>query len=596
MREIKSCIRRIICLEWLRSPKTHVFIFWIGIIYIISAVTYHFLFFGFGAALNYLFGADISVVIGPLITIAGLVLNYLQQARQREIEEILKEIELSPIDKAREMFIKYYPKADREGWSGRLSGVVNKRWEEFSQEVLKNKDTELLENLEKILESEIKKGNEFNFLKIYVKEKRERADWNNLLENLPEWLKNLGEKDNWRKAIYEEAAKCAYNVTLVELWEKWFKQEYGRMLLRVPRMWENLTDDQRKSLGPRVEILWPKLRKRPESLDIEKWRSFWRLNFNPFGPVYAEEDPLLPDYYIEPDFWNSFLAPHPALVLGPYGSGKSALAIYLINYLRENYKASQGKTLGIPLYVIKPFSDSLIFSIAETFALRTLELAAHNPFIFLESPQKTHFYRLWKLFIPDVKAILAVERLSESLLTLFMKEMESLEPIHKTIQLSPQRLEDLISPCVPPLEEFEHIYLIVDVKDLTVKSNELINWLETWVTIMPLLLRINFYPKIICPGDANVVPVYGWEWDVFKLKWDKTKLSRMVETRMVKAGIDSFNALFDPSLRGIDWALELAKAAKGSPKQLIHMGNKILLNAEKHLPYIIANDLVGILL
>lgn len=588
MREIKSYFRWIFYLKWLRPQITYASLFWFGLIYFILAVIYLLFKGGLGAVLNYICGPEI--VIGLLMASIGMALNFLQQARQ--VEEILKEIEFSPIDKAREILIKYYPEAKREGWLGRLSDVVNKRWEEFSEEVLRNKDTELL----KILEIFLKENNKLNFLKIYAKENKGNDDWEKLLANLPKWLENLGKEDNWREAFYRTAAECANNITSEKLWERWFKQKYGRILLRVPKVWEKLTDEQRRRLGPEVEIPWPKQGKRPERLNVEMWRSVWGLNFNPFGPENAEEDPLLPNYYIEPDFWNSFLAPHPALVLGPYGSGKSALAIYLINYLCEVYRSSQGKTLSIPLYVVKPNPDSLIFSIAETFALRTLELAAHNPFIFLESPQKTHFYRLWKLFIPDVKAILAVERLSESLLTLFMKEMESLEPIHKAIRLSPQRLEDLISPCVPPLEEFEHIYLIVDVKDLTVKSNELINWLETWVAIMPLLLRINFYPKIICSSDTKVIPSLGWEWDVFKLKWDKTKLSRMVETRVIKAGIASFNALFAPSLRGIDWALELAKAAKGSPKQLIHMGNKILLNAEKHLPYIIADDLVGILL
>jgi hypothetical protein len=322
------------------------------------------------------------------------------------------------------------------------------------------------------------------------------------------------------------------------------------------------------------------------------------IKFNPFGPEYAEEDHLLSKYYVFPDFWDRFLQLYPTLVLGPEGSGKSALGLYLAHHLRESYKNFQDKTLAIFIPIIEPVPEALPFSIAETLARRTIELVARNPFTFLEAPmsQKGPLIRLWLSSIPNIRAELVANGLDGWLLYLITEEAENLGPAAEICQSFGLKLEELLAPLVPLLGEFRFIYLIVDVKASRFSHHDLTLWLRSWTSLIPSLLGARFYPKILCNGFPASASTAGWSWDVFVLDWDEAKLVKMVEERIRATGRASFDEFCKPPLRGV--AEKMAKAAKGSPRKLIRLGNEILLRAAEHLdnPLITTEDLKGILL
>ena len=533
--------------------------------------------------LNYLF-SDISIIVSIVSIFAGWRL---------EIEKRVGELGSLPPKEAVKKFREYQIQAEKEGWLNKFIEIVRERSEEFLEEVLENKDKELVKLLEKALGME---GNpQIEFLKSYLEK-----DFEKLRIYLPKWLEELGRKESWRRAIYDAAAECANELPIDTLWNEWFNSRAGRELLRKS-VREKLPPEKQQLLEP-IKIPWPREKERPENPNILRWCEAVKLEFNPFGPEYAEEDPLLSKYYVFPDFWDRFLQPYPALVLGPEGSGKSALGLYLAYHLRENYKTFQDKTLAIFIPIIEPDPDALPLSLGEALALRTLELVAYNPFNFIEasSSQKRFLARLWLYFVPSIRAELAANGLEGKLLSSIAEEVEKLGPVAWTSRISLSMLVELLSPLNPLLGEFRPIYLVADLKALPPETYDLILWLEKWVSLVPSLLRAGFYSKILCVNPLSITPqdfarIVGWEWDLFVLDWDEEKLVNIIEQRIKAAGSPSFNHLCQPPLREL--AEEMAKAAKGSPRKLIRLGNEILQRAATHLdnPLISKEDLEGIL-
>ncbi len=607
---MKKRLSFILRLGWLKLEMVYIFFFWFGLLYVVFAILYRFfsplkpmlaslikikalpfmLYYflkGLHEVLNYLLGADLSVIMGLIMSVLGLSFKYLGEVRQEEVNRKLEELKLRSPKEAAAKLLVYHEEAQREGWDYKLKEVVEQRKEEFLTAVLEDEPREALV---KVLKHYIK-DRRLDFLDVYLKKERDNEDWQFLLETLPQFLEDFGGAEKWRKAFYEEARKCAEHFTPDKLFTEWFKTRSGRELLRIPEIWSKLPEEWQKRVGPRVEIPWPepeKLPKRRERSDIEQWCEVMGLKFSPFGPERAEEDPLLFGYYVMPAFWNELLNPQPALVIGLDGSGKSALALYLLHRLCEDYKNFERKTLGLFMSIFKPDAEALAFNIGETFALRTIELAAHNPFVFLEFSQRSRLCYFWRLFIPKVKAELMAQGLNEPLLSSFAEELEKLGPIFPLASISTQRLGELLGSIMPLLGEFDAIYLLVDLKNPFVLTHELSLWLESWINLMPMLLGANVYPKIMCPSFRAIAQTSGWAWDVFALEWDESALSQMLEERLRKSvkeekanEIISFDALCSPPLMGI--AGKIVRASKGSPRNLIRIGNEILKRAAAHL-------------
>lgn len=75
---------------------------------------------------------------------------------------------------------------------------------------------------------------------------------------------------------------------------------------------------------------WPGERSEPPV--IQQGVARLALDFNPFGPDKAEQDPLLPDlFYRLWPVWQEVMTPRPSLLVAPPGSGRSAL-IWMMRY------------------------------------------------------------------------------------------------------------------------------------------------------------------------------------------------------------------------------------------------------------------------
>ncbi len=79
-----------------------------------------------------------------------------------------------------------------------------------------------------------------------------------------------------------------------------------------------------------LATLWAK--ERGESLIIQQGVQRLGLDFNPFGPEKAEQDPRLPDlFYRLSPVWEEVTAPQPSILIAPPASGRSAL-MWMIRY------------------------------------------------------------------------------------------------------------------------------------------------------------------------------------------------------------------------------------------------------------------------
>ncbi|MFL7810011.1 MAG: hypothetical protein AB8I80_15345 [Anaerolineae bacterium] len=77
------------------------------------------------------------------------------------------------------------------------------------------------------------------------------------------------------------------------------------------------------------------------------------LDFNPFGPDKAEQDPLLPDlFYRLWPVWQEVITPRPSILVAPAGSGRSAL-IWMMRYESELAGSAVERCLAayVPLHV-----------------------------------------------------------------------------------------------------------------------------------------------------------------------------------------------------------------------------------------------------
>ncbi|HSJ56575.1 MAG TPA: hypothetical protein VLC95_05315 [Anaerolineae bacterium] len=98
-------------------------------------------------------------------------------------------------------------------------------------------------------------------------------------------------------------------------------------------------------------VFWPG--ERGESPIAQQGVARLALDFNPFGPEKAEQDPLLPDlFYRLWPVWQEVTTPRPSLLVAPPGSGRSAL-IWMMRYESELAGSALDRCLAAyaPLHV-----------------------------------------------------------------------------------------------------------------------------------------------------------------------------------------------------------------------------------------------------
>lgn len=331
------------------------------------------------------------------------------------------------------------------------------------------------------------------------------------------------------------------------------------------------------------------------------------LSDNPFGPEWAERDPLLKSYGIRPaSFWEWLKGPHPVLALGAAGSGKTATAFLLAHDC--GYPPANPNIAGVfPVYhvigfdgAVKTEAHSPFDPLARTLTESLLQSIAQNPYRFSDQQAQSKaamaYLMLWYLgagTFNNLKLHLRRAGLeSVSAGVAVIKEMETL--VSDTSICAPpdeMTLMDLLGWARPV--ECQRTYLLMDFG--IAPNDERIE--EVSAALRSILERANhlarsktylkvFWPQRLMKKLGTHIPV-----ETVELLWTKKYLQEMLETRLTTIGIPSLSSIYsDPAMEGPDPDERLIETAQLSPRRLIQLGNEMLARVEKpplrpeHLP------------
>jgi hypothetical protein len=184
-------------------------LFWPMIIFLVVYLAFgcicHYLGKCAGGLLDYLFPPiDITnIIVGIILFMLGIEIQKYESRRrsQEELEKELAELKLLPPKEALLKSAKVFSRAKNEGWFDKLIEIVQKRKDEFFEEPIEFDD---LKQVIKFLEAvpRVNEDHRFVFLRSYLEE-----DWGTLRANLPNWLEEFWEKEQWRKGYLRSCSK-----------------------------------------------------------------------------------------------------------------------------------------------------------------------------------------------------------------------------------------------------------------------------------------------------------------------------------------------------------------------------------------------------
>ncbi len=324
----------------------------------------------------------------------------------------------------------------------------------------------------------------------------------------------------------------------------------------------------------RTAALWAE--ERGESLIIQQGVQRLGLDFNPFGPEKAEQDPRLPDlFYRLSPVWEEVTAPQPSILIAPPTCGRSAL-MWMIRY--ESGLIGSAVEGVLPVFVP-------LFSCASPQELgQTLQAAIAAA--------------LGQALARDPYGLLGLaETEQRGLSELLLGSAGGLTPLLRQLQaagLSPddpdgQLLQEALTVTarsretwggemnwdIPRFQPYgmKHTFLLVDVacSDKAVTDMVLESLLERW---LPSLAPRHVVPKVFVPAepvDCPITPV--------PIVWNESALNGLLRHRLQRAGL--MLPVGQPALEG--WVEEMAEpdkvlveSAKGSPACLVRLGNRLI--------------------
>ncbi len=407
---------------------------------------------------------------------------------------------------------------------------------------------------------------------------------------LPQILLNSTPQNNWH-SILSEAQKTDQLDDLLKV----VNQEYGTNILfqHVYNHYRKIKPIVNFTIQNEQKLNWPLLWRtmRPLSTtQVDNWWRAVRLAFNPFGPEQAERDPDLPKRAVYPDVLHECLSSRrTTIIFGATGSGKTACA-RLLAYSCIHPESGPPEAKSYPVLHTIPtnaenqeFDNDLSKVFAFMLARSLVPFFTRNVEQFGALPDNVKLATAFCL----VHGFGSTSRVKTQFRLDGMKDNEE----HKQLWNEIIALIQDVQPYEPNSEEWLHIfaiarpfafeqtYLIIDVagrdgQEAIVLAKYLQSLIEYWMKIevsnvyLKLLLPDSIQPHLRIPGDIITC----------KLEWPDAKLLEMLEGRMRdKDGRRIyFNQLFDENTGYANPAKVLVEAAKGSPRRLIRIGNRLL--------------------
>ena len=346
--------------------------------------------------------------------------------------------------------------------------------------------------------------------------------------------------------------------------------------------------------------LWPDKAQRRDSLAITAWRekSSVDLNFNPFGPDRAEEDPLLPQLFVEPPGWELMKTPEPTVVFGANGSGRTASRLLLAHTctttsLGPDRTGGQVDTFPVRLALFPEgkLDEGTVTCwrvLTRAVVQDSLEFLAKNPQTFAETPSRqqralARLFRMHRHYLGDLAEYLGGVGLenragASHLADSIQRAARGTRPPARTDEA------DLLSTLAEArLSHFQQVYVLAEVPDevsARLSPQEIVPHLKPLLQIVKSLTVRKVYVKLFIPTNVENA-IEPLEADVGKVEliWEAPTLGEMLESRVRQAGAASFRALFRHLPEGIDPAALLIQAAlesEGPPRRLIQLGQGLL--------------------
>ncbi len=322
--------------------------------------------------------------------------------------------------------------------------------------------------------------------------------------------------------------------------------------------------------------------------NIRKGLNFLSIKDNPFGAEQAEDDIILSNvsyvlnrfYTRLPSFQRirSVQAKTSILVYGPFGSGKTAIARYLME-IQDGYVS---KTQCFSIYSLSKYRCS-IRNIVKIIAISLLEYFLKNPqkFIGLNYAKRRSIANLWMMFVNREKLL---ARITKSLKPFhrgdeakFIARINTLTNYDRSMFLSSEDdYINLLKKCIPP--EHKSILILLDWQKKNIITKEMA---KLKVTLQKLAKA-----RIFLTVFMEAKPLYsGVDLSFMKyeeLKWETTNLQEFLKMRLNQIGDDSIASWCDEEARRQvpfdgqtldEWFVEYSD---GTPRGLIHKGNQAL--------------------
>jgi hypothetical protein len=300
------------------------------------------------------------------------------------------------------------------------------------------------------------------------------------------------------------------------------------------------------------------------------------LDFNPFGPERAEQDPLLPDlFYRLSPMWEEVTAPQPGIFVVPPGCGRSAL-IWMIRHESGLVGSAVERVLPVfvPLYALSS-TEELAQVLQKSVCSALCRSLARDPYglLGLEEAQREALIELLLRASGGLTGL--VRQLHGAGLSPGDADAQLLQEALATVARSRQDWDGVLDWDIPRFHPYglAHTFFLVDAsfRDAETGAMLLEALFDRW---WPSLAPRQVVPKVFFSSELDPCPVTP-----IRVHWDDESLNGLLRHRLERSGM-----LLQEGQPALDGWIEnmqdpdsvLIQKAAGSPAQLIRLGNRLM--------------------